>query len=178
MTEAPVRAPLRELIGPIVGTIVFFFLAPCTVGFWVPWWMTRWQMGPPLLGWWVLRPVGAVLALVGLMGLAESFSRFARQGLGTPAPVMPPKRLVVTGLYRYGRNPMYVAVLAIILGQALLLGRRRLLVYAAVVWVVVHLFVRLYEEPVLRARFGADYAAYCATVRRWWPRLHPWRAGS
>jgi len=172
------RASLRERIGPLVGTIVFFLLAPGTVGFWVPWWITRWQMGPPLLGWWVLRPVGAVLALVGLIGLAESFSRFALHGRGTPAPVMPPKRLVVTGLYRYVRNPMYVAVLAIILGQALLLGRRRLLVYAAVVWVVVHLFVRLYEEPVLRARFGADYAAYCAAVRRWWPRLHPWRPGS
>jgi len=178
MSESRVRAPLRELIGPIVGTIVFFCLAPGTFGFWVPWWITRWRMGPPLLGWWVLRPVGAVLALVGLIGLAESFSRFALHGRGTPAPVMAPKRLVVTGLYRYVRNPMYVAVLAIIGGQALLLGSRRLLVYAAVVWIAVHLFVLLYEEPVLRARFGAEYGAYSAAVCRWWPRLHSWRAGS
>jgi protein-S-isoprenylcysteine O-methyltransferase Ste14 len=172
------RASLRELIGPIVGTIVFFFLAPGTFAFWVPWWITRWRMGPPLLGLWVLRPVGAILALVGLIGLAESFSRFALHGRGTPAPVMPPKRLVVTGLYRYVRNPMYLAVLSIVVGQALLLGRRRLLVYAAVAWVVVHLFVRLYEEPVLRASFGAEYVAYTAAVRRWWPRLRPWRGGA
>lgn len=177
MSEPRVRVPWRERIGPIVGTIVFFFLAPGTVAFWVPWWITRWRMGGPFPGEWVLRPVGAVLALVGLIGLAESFSRFALRGLGTPAPVMPPKRLVVTGLYRYVRNPMYVAVLAIIVGQALLLGRRRLLVYAAVVGVVAHLFVLLYEEPVLRARFGAEYVAYTA-VRRWWPRRRPWRGGA
>jgi protein-S-isoprenylcysteine O-methyltransferase Ste14 len=172
------RASWRELIGPIVGTIVFFCLAPGTFAFWVPWWITRWRMGPPLFGWWVLRPVGAVLALVGLIGLAESFSRFALHGRGTPAPVMPPKRLVVTGLYRYVRNPMYLAVLSIVVGQALLLGSRRLLVYAAVAWVVVHLFVLLYEEPVLRASFGAEYVAYTAAVRRWWPRRRPWRGGA
>jgi protein-S-isoprenylcysteine O-methyltransferase Ste14 len=70
---------------------------------------------------------------------------------------------------------MYVAVLSIVVGQALLLGSRRLLAYAAAFWVAVHLFVRLYEEPALRARFGDDYAAYTAAVRRWWPRLRPWR---
>jgi protein-S-isoprenylcysteine O-methyltransferase Ste14 len=175
MEQAPVRPPLRELIGAIAGTIVFFILAPGTFGFYVPWWITRWQLAPPLLGLWALRPVGAVLALVGLIGLAESFSRFAIHGRGTPAPVMPPTRLVVTGLYRYVRNPMYVAVLWIIVGQGLLFGSRRLLIYAAVFWVAVELFVLLYEEPALRARFGADYAAYTAAVRRWWPRLRPWR---
>jgi protein-S-isoprenylcysteine O-methyltransferase Ste14 len=170
-----VRPPLREVIGPILGSIAFFVLAPGTVAFWVPWRITRWEMAPPLLGLWVLRPAGAVLALVGLFGLAESFSRFAIQGRGTPAPVMPPKRLVVTGLYRHVRNPMYVAVLSIVVGQALVFGSRRLLAYAGIVWLAVHLFVQLYEEPALRARFGDDYAAYTASVRRWWPRLRPWR---
>ena len=169
------RPPLREVIGPIVGSIAFFVLAPGTVAFWVPWRITRWEMAPPLLGLTALRPVGAVLALLGLAGLAESFSRFAIHGRGTPAPVMPPTRLVVTGLYRYVRNPMYVAVLSIVVGQALLFGSRRLLIYAATVWVATSLFVQLYEEPHLRARFGAEYLTYCAAVRRWWPRWRPWR---
>ena len=175
MEQAAVRPPLLELIGPIAGTIVFFILAPGTVAFYVPWRITRWHLAPPLLGLWGLRPSGVALALVGFIGLAESFSRFAIHGRGTPAPVMPPKRLVVTGLYRYVRNPMYVAVLSLVIGQALLFGSRRLLAYAALVWVIVHLWVLAYEEPNLRARFGEDYAAYTAAVRRWWPRLRPWR---
>jgi protein-S-isoprenylcysteine O-methyltransferase Ste14 len=174
MNETPARPSLREVIGPIVGTIAFFILAPGTFAFYVPWRITRWHMAPPMLGWWPLRSIGAALALVGLVGLAESFSRFAIHGRGTPAPVMPPKRLVVTGLYRHVRNPMYVAVLWIVVGQALLLGSRRLLAYAALVWVTVHVWVLLYEEPVLRERFGAEYVAYTAAVRRWWPRLRPW----
>lgn len=169
------RPPLRDVIGPILGSIAFFVLAPGTVAFWVPWRITRWEMAPPLLGLTALRPVGAFLALLGLAGLAESFWRFAIHGRGTPAPVMPPTRLVVTGLYRYVRNPMYVAVLAIVVGQALFFGRRGLLAYAALVWATVHVWVLGYEEPALRARFGADYAAYGAAVRRWWPRLRPWR---
>ena len=175
MNEAPVRPSLREVIGPIVGTIAFFVLAPGTFAFYVPWRITHWQLAPPLLGAWALRPLGAVLALVGLLGLVESFSRFAIHGRGTPAPVMPPKRLVVTGLYRYVRNPMYVAVLGIVVGQALLFGSWRLLAYAALAWVTVHVWVLLYEEPILRAKFGAEYAAYTAAVRRWWPRRRPWR---
>ena len=169
------RPPLRDVIGPILGSIAFFVVAPGTFAFWVPWRITGWEMAPPLLGLTALRVVGAVLALLGLAGLAESFSRFAIHGRGTPAPVMPPTRLVVTGLYRYVRNPMYVGVLWIVIGQALLFGSRRLLVYAAAVWLAVHLFVQLYEEPALRARFGEDYAAYTAAVRRWRPRLRPWR---
>jgi protein-S-isoprenylcysteine O-methyltransferase Ste14 len=70
---------------------------------------------------------------------------------------------------------MYVAVLSLVIGQALLFGSRRLLAYAALVWVTVHLWVLVYEEPDLRARFGEDYAAYTAAVRRWWPRWRPWR---
>jgi protein-S-isoprenylcysteine O-methyltransferase Ste14 len=170
-----VRPPLRDVIGPILGSIAFFILAPGTVAFWVPWRITRWEMASPLLGLAALRPAGVVLALLGLAGLVESFGRFAIHGRGTPAPVRPPTRLVVTGLYRYVRNPMYVAVLSIVVGQALFFGSRRLLIYAAAVWAATSLFVRLYEEPALRQRFGADYAAYCGAVRRWWPRLSPWR---
>jgi len=81
---------------------------------------------------------------------------------------------VVTGLYRYVRNPMYVGVLATILGQGLLLGSGSVLVYAAVVALGFHLFVLAYEEPTLRRTYGAEYEAYCAAVPRWWPRLGRW----
>jgi protein-S-isoprenylcysteine O-methyltransferase Ste14 len=83
---------------------------------------------------------------------------------------------VVKGLYRYVRNPIYVALVAIILGQAVLFGDWRLLLYGALVFVAFHIFVLAYEEPTLRETFGAEYEAYCANVARWLPRLTPWRA--
>ena len=175
MNETPEPPPsARATIGPLVGTVVFFLVAPGMVAGVIPWWLTRWRMGPPLLGWSFLRPVGAVLALVGLAALVDCFGRFALRGLGTPAPVYPTRRLVVTGLYRNVRNPMYVAVTAIIVGQALLLGRPDLLEYAIAVWLAFHLFVLLYEEPTLSAKYGPEYAAYRAAVGRWWPRLRAW----
>src|SRR5918994_1908941 len=82
-------------------------------------------------------------------------------------------RLVVGGVYRYVRNPMYVAVLAAIVGQALLLGRLGLLLYAAATWLLVAAFVHLYEEPSLTRRFGVDYEAYRRAVPAWWPRPRP-----
>ena len=106
-----------------------------------------------------------------------AFVRFVVEGFGTPAPVAAPERLVVGGVYRYVRNPMYVAVLAAIVGQSLLLGRLGLLLYAGVVWVAVAAFVRFYEEPTLTRRFGADYEAYRRAVPAWWPRLRPWEPG-
>ena len=99
----------------------------------------------------------------------------ANVSLGTPAPVFPTRRLVVTGLYRYVRNPMYVTVVITIIGQGLILGNLRLLEYSAVVWLPAHLFVLVYEEPTLRASFGSEYKSYCAEVPRWIPRLTPWR---
>jgi protein-S-isoprenylcysteine O-methyltransferase Ste14 len=95
-----------------------------------------------------------------LIVLVGAFVRFVVEGLGTPAPIAAPERLVIGGAYRYVRNPMYVAVLAAIVGQALLLGQLGLLLYAAAAWVVVAVFVRFYEEPTLTQRFGADYEAY------------------
>ena len=106
--------------------------------------------------------------------LVQAFVRFVVEGFGTPAPVVAPERLVVGGVYRYVRNPMYVAVLAAIVGQALLLGRLGLLLYACTVWLVVAAFVRFYEEPTLARRFGADYEAYRRAVPAWWPRLRAW----
>jgi protein-S-isoprenylcysteine O-methyltransferase Ste14 len=119
--------------------------------------------------------MGVVLVAAGTLVLLDSFTRFAIKGLGTPAPVFPTRYLVVTGLYRYLRNPMYVAVVALILGQGLILPNTRVLEYGAAVWLACHLFVILYEEPTLRATYGREYTAFCRDVPRWIPRLTPWR---
>jgi protein-S-isoprenylcysteine O-methyltransferase Ste14 len=158
----------------IIGSLVFLLVAPGTVAGWVPFWLTGWRVRPPLLGASSLRVVGAALIILGVASLVESFLRFAIVGLGTPAPVAPPSRLVISGQYRHVRNPMYVAVVAILIGQALVLGSAVLLRYAAVVWLLFYAFTLLYEEPALRAQFGSSYEAYRQNVRRWWPRIRPW----
>lgn len=160
----------------IAGSVLFLLLAPGTVAGLVPWWISRWRTLPPFFGFTAVRLVGVVWIVAGLPVVLDSFARFALEGMGTPAPVAPPQRLVVGGLYRYVRNPMYVGVLAVILGQGLLLGDARVLSYGAVVWLSFHLFVLGYEEPALRRKFGADYLNFCANVPRWIPRLKPWRA--
>jgi len=131
-------------------------------------------MAAPLFGLTAIRCAGAVMILLGAAGLLDSFARFAMQGIGTPAPVFPTRHLVVTGLYRYVRNPMYLAVVSTVLGQGLFLGSVRLLEYGALVWLLFHLFVLLYEEPVLRNSFGEEYETFCTAVSRWIPRLTPW----
>ena len=113
--------------------------------------------------------------ILGILVLVDSFARFALQGLGTPAPVSPPRHLVATGLYRYVRNPMYLAVVSAIVGQALFFCHFGLLAYGALVGVIVHQFVVVYEESKLRATFGDEYEVFCATVPRWIPRLRPGR---
>jgi protein-S-isoprenylcysteine O-methyltransferase Ste14 len=110
--------------------------------------------------------------------LLHAFLRFVVEGVGTPAPVAPTQQLVVGGLYRYVRNPMYLAVAATIVGQALVLGQLVLLVYAAVFGVAVFAFVRWYEEPTLRRQFEDQYEEYRREVPGWWPRLRPWRTRS
>ena len=117
----------------------------------------------------------ATAGAAGATALISAFGRFVIDGLGTPAPWDPPDHLVLGGLYRHVRNPMYVAVATTIVGQALLLGRPVLLVWAAVFAAVTATFVRVYEEPTLREQFGAEYEAYCAAVPGWWPRRRPWR---
>ena len=119
--------------------------------------------------------LGGLLLAVALPVLVGAFLRFVRDGLGTPAPVAPTERLVVTGAYRYVRNPMYVAVVSAIVGQALLLGQPVLLTYAALVAFFVVSFVRLFEEPVLLRQFGEEYASYRRAVPGWVPRLRPWK---
>jgi protein-S-isoprenylcysteine O-methyltransferase Ste14 len=156
----------------VIGSALFFVVAPGVVVGLVPWWLTRWELRPAPMA---FRALGALVLVVNLPVLVSAFVRFVRDGLGTPAPVAPTERLVVSGAYRYVRNPMYVAVIGAIVGQALLLGQPVLLGYAAVVAALVVSFVRLYEEPVLRRQFGAEYETYRRAVPGWLPRLHPWK---
>lgn len=158
-----------------LGSLVFLVLAPGTVAGFVPWWISRWQVRPALLGLAAGRVAGAVLVAAACAVLLDSFARFALGGLGTPAPVLPTRHLVVRGLYRHVRNPMYVAVVSAVLGQGLLLGDARLLAYGAGLWLVFHLFVLGYEEPTLLRSHGAEYERFRASVPRWVPRLRPWR---
>jgi protein-S-isoprenylcysteine O-methyltransferase Ste14 len=159
----------------ILGSVVFLFSAPGMVAGVVPFWLTHWRFQPPLLEARVLRVLGAALILFGAAIVLDSFCRFALQGLGTPAPVLPTSHLVVTGFYRYVRNPMYVGVGTAILGQGLLFGDKDTLVYGVLVWVAFHLFVFFYEEPTLRHTFGEEYEIFCRNVPRRIPRLRPWR---
>lgn len=154
-----------------IGTLVFFAIAPGVVVGLIPWWLSGWAVRAR----WPLPIVllGAAMTAVGLLVLVTAFARFVVEGLGTPAPVAPTERLVVGGLYRYVRNPMYVAVVTAIVGQALVLGQPILLGYAALVWLAVAAFVHWYEEPTLTETFGDEYRAYRAAVPGWIPRLRP-----
>jgi protein-S-isoprenylcysteine O-methyltransferase Ste14 len=163
-------------IAAIVGSLIFFFIAPFTLAGVVPWMITDWQVKFPEFALPAVQVVGAALAALGALMLIDSFARFALKGLGTPAPVFPPKHLVVDGLYRHVRNPMYVGVVSAILGQALIFASPGLLVYGLLIWLGFHLFVVGYEEPTLRETFGDEYETFCRNVRRWIPRLAPWRS--
>ena len=156
-----------------VGSALFFLLAPGTVAGLLPWWITGWRIQASASA--TVSVAGAVLTLAAAAALIECFARFALRGGGTPAPIAPTEHLVVTGLYRHVRNPMYVAVLGLIFGQMLLFGHAALLAYGVTIFTAFHLFVVFHEEPTLRTSFPEEYAAYCNGVPRWIPRLTPWR---
>jgi protein-S-isoprenylcysteine O-methyltransferase Ste14 len=155
------------------GSALFFAVAPGVVAGLVPWWLTGWRVRGPLAHWAPVRVAGLIMLTAGAAVLVLAFARFVAEGRGTPAPVAPTERLVTGGLYRHVRNPMYVAIVATITGQALVLGQPVLLGYAAAVWVTVASFVRWYEEPALAHQFGAQYQAYRRSVPAWWPRIRP-----
>lgn len=156
------------------GSSAFFVAAPGVVAGLVPWWLTGWQVRGSLPYSAPLRAAGAVLISAGAVVLVGAFVRFVREGAGTPAPVAPTEHLVVGGLYRYVRNPMYLAVVAVIVGQALVLGQPRLLPYALAVLAAMASFVHWYEEPILTRRYGERYQTYRQAVPGWRPRLRPW----
>ena len=122
------------------------------------------------------RWLAAIPCVLGFAVALRCVWDFAWTGRGTPAPFIPPQRLVVVGLYRHVRNPMYVGFAVGWIGLWIVFGRATMamILTVAVVALGVHLFVVLYEEPTLRGKFGVDYEEYCRNVRRWWPRLKAW----
>jgi protein-S-isoprenylcysteine O-methyltransferase Ste14 len=140
----------------------------------VPWWISHWKVGAPLFGLPLIPALGAFLVVLGIIVVVDSFARFAFQGLGTPAPVFPTRHLVVTGFYRYVRNPIYLAAVSVILGEGMILGDVNVLAYGALAWLGTHWFVVAHEEPTLRKTFGSEYDAFCLNVPRWVPRLSAW----
>jgi protein-S-isoprenylcysteine O-methyltransferase Ste14 len=150
----------------------FTLLVPCTVVAFAPYF---WIMGParvasrwPPLG---LSALGFVPLAIGLAIYVACARRFAVEGLGTPAPYDPPRRLVTGGLFRWTRNPFYVGIVTILLGEAAVFASLAMVWYALVVAVAFHLRVLLYEEPVLRRLFGDEFERYAREVPRWVPRL-------
>ena len=151
-----------------MGTAIFF-AAPGTMAGLVPWLITQWDGSPP--GWDAGDLLGLAAGLVGLAMVVACFVRFVREGGGTPAPTAPTEELVVGGLYRYVRNPMYVGVGLVIGGQCLAFRSVPLVVWLALFTVSVTVFVVTYEQPTLRERYGASYDAYCRAVPAVLPRL-------
>ncbi|MEU4391845.1 isoprenylcysteine carboxylmethyltransferase family protein [Kribbella sp. NPDC023855] len=151
------------MLKAVLGSTAFFFAAPCVVAGVIPWWINGWSEVRFWPAW--------LLILGGVVILLRAFVRFVREGRGTPAPIAPTEQLVIGGDYRFVRNPMYVGVVATVLGQALLFLDAWLLGYAVVAWAVMASFVRWYEEPVLRRRYGSQYNEYCKSVPAWIPKV-------
>ena len=152
-------------------TLLFTILVPGTVTVLVPYLLLSWgvqifsfEVGP-------IRFLGLLPILMGAVTYLWCAWDFTFTGRGTPAPIDPPKELVVKGLYRYVRNPMYVGITLILLGEALLFEAAVLFLYAGLLLVCAHLFIVYYEEPTLRRLFEASYESYCKSVSRWIPRL-------
>jgi protein-S-isoprenylcysteine O-methyltransferase Ste14 len=153
-----------------LGSLLFLVLAPGTNAVLVPWLLTRWEGDAPPAA----RVLGWVVVAAGCALVLASFVQFVVEGRGTPAPVAPTQELVVGGLYRWVRNPMYVGVAAAIAGQAVLFASIAVAVWLVAFVTAVTLFVWRYEEPTLRRTYGASYDAYAAAVPRWLPRVRPW----
>jgi len=161
---------MRRAVWPIVNTAIFTVVVPGTVAVLIP----RWILGG------FRKPGGGILTWIGIIGIccgAAIYFRcaweFAVQGLGTPAPIAPTKYLVTTALHRKIRNPMYVGVALLIVGESALFRSAHLIEYAALMLFVAHIFVVIYEEPTLHRQFGESYDQYRRSVPRWIPHIRP-----
>jgi protein-S-isoprenylcysteine O-methyltransferase Ste14 len=155
-----------------IASAAFFVVAPGTVVGLVPWLITRWEITGSGLPWRLLQAIGVVLIVAGLIPPAHAFVQFVKAG-GTPMPIAPTQRLVVTGFNRYVRNPMYLGLIVVMLGQALLFGSLALVLWAAAFWIITASFVRWYEEPTLVDEYDGEYEEYRRHVHAWLPRVHP-----
>lgn len=153
----------------IFRTLLFTLFVPGTVAVAAPWLaVLRFGHGDPRPRGWAFA--GLIPLAIGAALYLRCAWGFATEGRGTPAPVDPPEEIVVHGPYRWMRNPMYVAVVTFVVGEALLFRSIALALYAALLGLVFHLFVSLFEEPTLKRQFGAVYERYVEQVPRWWPR--------
>ncbi|MGK5112246.1 MULTISPECIES: methyltransferase family protein [unclassified Geodermatophilus] len=159
-----------------LGSSGWLLVAPGTVCGLVPWLITGWRQPGDSASW--VDALGWLLVLAGAAVLGHAFVAFAWHGRGTPAPSAPTERLVVEGAYRHVRNPMYVAVLGIVLGQVLLFASWGLFAYLVVLGTTMNAFVRTYEEPTLREAYGPSYEEFCENVPRWLPRLTAWQGAA
>jgi protein-S-isoprenylcysteine O-methyltransferase Ste14 len=159
-----------------LGSFGFLLVTPGTVCGLVPLLITGWRRTADPVPW--ADALGWLLVLAGAAVLCHAFVAFAWHGRGTPAPSAPTERLVVEGAYRHVRNPMYVAVLALVLGQVLLFASWGLFTYLVVLGITVNVFVRTYEEPTLREAYGPTYEEFCENVPRWLPRLTAWQGAT
>jgi protein-S-isoprenylcysteine O-methyltransferase Ste14 len=159
-----------------IASAAFFVAAPGTVVGLVPWLITHWEITGSGPTWRVLQAIGAALIVAGLIPPVHAFVQFVKAG-GTPMPIAPTQRLVVTGFNRYVRNPMYLGLIVVMLGQALLFGSLALVGWAAAFWIITATFVRLYEEPTLVDEYDGEYEEYRRHVHAWLPRVHPWTPG-
>lgn len=160
----------------LIGSAAFLVLAPGTVAGLIPWLITKWRFGEGATT--GVSIVGGVFIALALALLIECFVRFATKGEGTAAPLAPTAKLVVTGAYARVRNPMYVAVLGLIFGQALLFASASLVAYGIIIWLAFLIFVVNFEEPRLQREFPDEYPVYFANVPRWRPRFSPWKPSS
>ena len=161
-----------QSIGLAARSLIWAALLPGLFAGYVPWRYfglreVRIELSNPV------HLVGLASLTIGILLLAACIGEFAARGRGTLSPLDPPRHLVVRGLYRYVRNPMYLSVTAIVLGEVLLTSSTALLVYWIIWFVTANMFVLIYEEPALRNEFGASYEDYCRRVGRWFPRLRP-----
>jgi protein-S-isoprenylcysteine O-methyltransferase Ste14 len=163
------KRPMSRMTAGL-GTALFLFIGPGLSVVLIPWLISRWQVKPSILDLTWLKFVGVVLIVLGVCVVLDSFARYALRGT-TPAPLFRSRHLVVTGLYRNVRNPLYLASTAMIFGQALLFANAWLFLYGTALWLYFHSVVVFSEEPALRKTFGSDCDRYVANVRRWWPRL-------
>lgn len=163
---------MRRSVSAVIS-LAWFVAIGGTFGCLLPYLSGDWHLHQPLPYWAIARGAGVLLICAGLVPLVRSFVDFFRAG-GTPVPVASPPRLVVSGFYRYLRNPIYAGFGIILTGQTLLTGSPGMLRYTVVACCIGLAAARFYEELILTRKFGREYEIYRHAVRAWIPRLHPW----
>jgi protein-S-isoprenylcysteine O-methyltransferase Ste14 len=150
----------------LLRNLFFTILQPGMVAGVIPYYLLRKQISEITKPWQILHYISLVLFAIGFVITILCILRFAREGRGTLSPVDPTKRLVIHGLYRFSRNPMYVGVMLMLIGEAMFF-RSGLWIYAGIIFAAFHTFILIHEEPRLRRDFGEEYVQYCKKVRRW-----------